>query len=77
MPAKHKDRGISLTRDAFHPPKGIPGNIRGMKAKLCVFIPSDFVLFSPFQAIIPSPPPAAAAVAQLQRAPGSVPRGTS
>lgn len=56
MPAKHKDRGIRLTRDGFHPPKGIPETIRGMKEKLYVFIPSDFLLFSPFHAIISSPP---------------------
>lgn len=75
MPAKHKDRGI---RAGFHPPKGIPENIGGMKAKLCVFIPSDFLLSSPFHAIISSPPlPAAAAGAQPQRPLEALPRGTS
>lgn len=74
MPAKHKDRGIRLTRDGFHPPEGIPENIRGMKVKLCVFIPSDFLLFSPASLPFPrynsiSSPPSSSSCSSAPKGP--------
>lgn len=72
MPAKHRDSGIGLSSDGFHPPKAIPENIRGMKEKLCFSSCQTFCFSplpaSPLHAIISSPPfPAAAAAAVSQR----------
>lgn len=75
MPAKHKDRGIKLSRDGFH--HSHPENIKGWKWNCGVFIPSIFspLPASPLHAIISSPllPEAAAAATQPCQAPRPFP----
>lgn len=47
MPAKHKDRRIRLSSDAFHLPRAISENMEGMKAKLWCYHPFRHPGFPP------------------------------